>query len=321
MFSQMTLRWAVLYCVCLGLASSVCGDEGEAPPKEPAQAEAPRFIRITRDEQSNQLESLDTAITRYRLTREGKPAVIVDLVGAVHVGEKSYYEQLNETFKQYDVLLYELVAPKGTRVPADGRREGTSPVGALQLMMKDVLRLDYQLDGIDYQAENFVHADMSPEEFGASMKRLDETPMKMFFQLMKASAQQQAERKPQVTDAVLLAALFDRKNGSTVLKRAMALELSGSDVMLEALNGPNGSTIVTERNKVALQVMLDEIEKGKTRIGIFYGAAHLKDMHERLLGEHGFEFRPRRTRWLKAWDLHVDLPEKPKTEDAPAKAE
>lgn len=299
-------RWFVLLLVSSlvlpGFAEEKAGDSKTSSEDEL------RFLRVTRNAETDQLESLDTAIARYHFERDGKEPVVVDLIGAVHIGEKDYYEKLNELFKEYDVLLYELVAPKGTRIPADGKREETSPITALQVFMKDALRLEFQLQEVDYQAKNFVHADMSPEEFARSMKRLNESPMKMFFQLMQASMAQQAERKSQVSDALLLAAFFDRENGPVVLKRALAQELGGSDVMLEALNGPNGSTILTERNKVALRVMREQIEAGKNKIGIFYGAAHLKDMHERLSERDKMTFQT--IRWLPAWDLHIDLPEK-----------
>ena len=102
--------------------------------------------------------------------------------------------------------------------------------------------------------------------------------------------------------------MLDREKGPPILKRALAQELGGSDIMLEALNGPNGSTILTERNKVALKVMREQIEAGKTKIGIFYGAAHLKDMHERLVKRDKMTLEE--MNWLQAWDLHIDLPEK-----------
>lgn len=271
--------------------------------EKPVPQEAPRFIRVTHDE-SGDLKSLDTAIATYKLKRQDKPDVVVDLIGAVHIGEKQYYEKLDELFQEYDVVLYELVAPRGTRIPANGKREGGSPVSALQTFMKDLLQLEFQLEQIDYQAENFVHADMSPEQFWASMKERNESPLKMFLSMMRASLAQQAERPSKVNDAVLLAAIFDRKNGPKVLKRALADELGNNDVMLEALNGPNGSTIVTERNKVALEVMDEQIEADKLKIGIFYGAAHLDDMHERLVGTRKMSFE--KIDWLPAWNLEID---------------
>jgi len=48
-------------------------------------------------------------------------------------------------------------------------------------------------------------------------------------------------------------------------------------------------------------VLKDQQKAGKRKIGIFYGAGHLADMHTRLVKEFGYE--PVTTTWLEAWDL------------------
>src|SRR5436190_1054916 len=76
-------------------------------------------------------------------------------------------------------------AAEGTRIPKDGRREsGGNPVSALQLGMKSMLELEFQLERVDYTKENFVHADMSPEEFAKSMSERGESFLQMFFRMM-----------------------------------------------------------------------------------------------------------------------------------------
>ena len=71
--------------------------------------------------------------------------------------------------------------------------------------------------------------------------------------------------------------------------------------MLSGIAGPEGSTLITERNKRALAVLRAQQEAGKSKIGVFYGAGHLTDMHERLVEEFGLQ--PIGTVWLEAWDL------------------
>jgi hypothetical protein len=66
-----------------------------------------------------------------------------------------------------------------------------------------------------------------------------------------------------------------------------------------------GSVIVVERNKVALDVLKKEIARGRKHLGIFYGAAHLTDMEQRLL-EMGF--KREKEEWLTAWDLPPEPP-------------
>ena len=127
-----------------------------------------QFLRLARDAKGRP-ESLDTAIVRFAGDAAGT-AVSVDLIAAVHIADKRYYERLNREFRNYDVVLYELVAPRGTRIPKGGRKTAGNPVSAIQMGMRDLLELDYQLDRVDYTAKNFVHADMSPKEFAQSMR-------------------------------------------------------------------------------------------------------------------------------------------------------
>ena len=53
--------------------------------------------------------------------------------------------------------------------------------------MKDALNLTFQLDEVDYQAKNFVHADMTPEEFAADMERRKDGFLAMFARVLGSS--------------------------------------------------------------------------------------------------------------------------------------
>ena len=61
--------------------------------------------------------------------------------------------------------------------------------------------------------------------------------------------------------------------------------------------------IVQDRNEVAMKVVDAQIELGKRKIGLFYGAAHFPDFHKRLM-DRGFTVK--KTTWLTAWDLSED---------------
>jgi len=69
------------------------------------------------------------------------------------------------------------------------------------------------------------------------------------------------------------------------LKRVLAGQFEHMDSMMEALEGPDGSTIIAERNKVALETLKEQIAAGKLKIGIFYGAGHMPDMERRLIDD------------------------------------
>ena len=99
--------------------------------------------------------SLETAVVTYRNDQGAR----VDLVAAIHVGDRAYFDALNRMFAGYDAVLYEVVKPAGMEVPAPGER-ADNPVSSLQRFIKDMLGLEFQLDQVDYRAKNFVHADL-----------------------------------------------------------------------------------------------------------------------------------------------------------------
>ena len=285
----------------------------KAPAKDDAQAATdatdPKlgqdWVRLKYDD-DGQVLGMQTAIIRYaaKATAGNKTdaPLQVDLIGAVHIADVGYYEQLNERFKQYDALLYELVAPEGTVVE---RRRGTSnahPIGAMQNVFKDLLGLDHQLSEVDYTKANFVHADMSPDDFAKAMADRKDTFLQMYFRLIGQAMAHQTElnAKGGASDVELISALFapDRPRR---LKIILAKQLSEMESLMVSFGGEDGSVIITDRNKKALEVLKQQIAKGKKRIGIFYGAGHLGDMDKRLRKD--FSLQPVSITWLTAWDL------------------
>lgn len=306
-------RIAPRICRSLGLLLIVAGNSvlaEEAPAKagvKPEKQPVTKFVRLERDK-DDELVSMQTAIVSFSKPGENDGAT-VDLVGAVHVGEKAYYDELNAAFAKYDVVLYELVAPKDTRIPKGQKASNQHFAGAMQNGMKGVLELEHQLESIDYTPENMVHADMSPDDFSKSMSDRGESVLGMMFKMMGQGMAQQAkmQAKGKNSDLDMFAALFD-KNRAIALKRVMAEQFENLEDTMGAFNGEKGSTIITERNKVALQKLAEQLQAGKKRIAIFYGAGHMPHMEERLIADFGMT----RTgeRWLTAWDLSTPAAKK-----------
>ncbi|QDU88100.1 hypothetical protein Pla175_14710 [Pirellulimonas nuda] len=295
------LAWAAALAAAQALAKEApdaqpAGQAGKPPAAE--QLPGDSWVRLATDPKGRPL-GLQTAIVRYQ---NADASVEVDLIGAIHVGDLAYYRALNRRFGQYDALLYELVAPEGTVVqPGRGTSNG-SAVGALQNGMKGILELEHQLERVDYTKPNFVHADMSPDDFQKSMTDRGEGFLQLYFKMLGSgiAAQSKMAVEGKSADADILMALFSQ-NRANKLKIAMAKQLCEMGSMLSALGGEQGSTLITERNRIALQVMKREIAEGKTRLGVFYGAGHLEDMDQRLREEH--KLRPVSVEWLTAWDL------------------
>jgi len=300
--SVVACSWLCLLLLQAAAQEKLAAPETPATEKKPAETKrkdaTENFIRVHRDDKGTPL-TMDTGIGRY-LPADGKNAgVVVDLIGAVHIGEKSYYDALNKKFEDYDVLLYELVAPPNTRIPKGAKGSSGHPIAAMQTGMKSMLGLEHQLECVDYTKANFVHADMSPDEFAKSMKDKGESFAQMIFRAMGAGMAQQATGK-QSNDFEMLSALFS-SNRAQKLRLAMSTQFEDLDSQTVIFDGPDGSTILTARNGKAFEVLKEQLTAGKKKIGVFYGAAHLPDMEKRLADDFGMK-RTELT-WLPAWSL------------------
>lgn len=294
----------------LALAWIVCLLTGSTTWAETASKTEPDlgkdWVRVKTDDRGK-LVGMQTAIVRYAKAPQGKQqqpsdGVTVDLIGAVHIGDIAYYRQLNDQFKQYDALLYELVAPPGTVVERGRGTSNAHPVGALQNAAKSLLELDHQLEQVDYTRPNFVHADMSPDQFVEAMRDRNESFLQLYFRMLGQAMAHQSElsAKGESLDFELFSALFaaDRPRR---LKMALAKQLAEMESLMVSLGGEKGSVIISERNKTALKVLRQQIDGGKRKLGIFYGAGHLNDMDQRLRDD--FQLQPVSITWLTAWDL------------------
>jgi hypothetical protein len=281
------------------VAVLLCADLYAAPSTQPAhELKASDFMRYVDRDGACRLETADVAFRNDN-------GATVHLVAAVHIGEKDYYQQLNESFKLRDAVLYEMVKPKDMGAPKPGQ-QSKSEIAQFQRMLKDVLDLDYQLDDIDYTAGNFVHADLDAETFEKMQAQRGESMEMMMMQsLMRAMSQASTQPANQANDDETLdelVKLVTRPDPTRQIKRLLARNMSQIEGDAMGLDGPGGSVILTERNKAALDVLDHTLASGKKDIAIFYGAAHMPDMSRRL-SDRGF--KPIATQWYTAWDLTI----------------
>ena len=290
------MKQLLILALLFGYNTVIANDSTTVPVTEKDKTE---FLRIKKDEKDVPV-SLQLANARY-VPESGIPnGMYVDLISAVHIADKSYYENLNELFKSYDVVLYELVAEEGTKVGDKKAGEGKSFLSAIQHGMKDVLGLTFQLDEVDYSPENFVHADISPDDFKKSMDDKGESFFSMFLNMWLVGLQQQATNPDAVNDVELIMAMFS-DNRERDLKIIAAQQFMSMEPVMKSIEGDQGSTILAARNLKALKVLREEIEKGNKTFAIFYGAAHMPEMARVMMQE--FKLKPDQVNWIDAWDL------------------
>ncbi len=267
-----------------------------------AKGELPKFLRYVESE--GRPKALEVAVVHYE-----SPSVAgaeVDLVSAVHIGEQNYYDQLNELFDKYDVVLYELVAAEGTVIPKGGKREGAQhPVAMLQDSARKFLGLKSQLAEVDYTKRHFVRADMTPQQMADKMSERGDTALTVALSTLADVMRQQnlAAKNGQGSQTLLdpNVSLTDLLGNSLLAKQVLARQLATAGSLDQALGGTLNQMLVKDRNAAATKVLQQQLAAGKKRIAIFYGAAHMEDFHGRLVNDFGLQ--PASTRWLTAWDL------------------
>jgi hypothetical protein len=275
------------------------------------EGEEPKFVRYVGDDKVGKLQTVVVSM------KQGD--VKVDLVGAVHIADKSYYAELTNLFKTYEALLFEGVGGESFGEKVNEKKEDAAEKdkdGAFKLiggMMNGAAKyfnLQYQKDGIDYRTANFVHADVTMLQFKNLQKDKGETFFSVFQNSARAQIKKGRDKATEPTGGQLLLALLGDSSG---LKASVARSLAGSGGSLEESMGEGGkeTVIIAERNKVALATLEKQLAAGKKNIGIFYGAGHLADMQARMV-KMGFE----RTgeKWMTAWDIKPLLSEPPNAE-------
>ena len=257
----------------------------------------------------------------------------IDLVGAIHIAEPSYYADLNTRFATYDKVLYEMVDGEGLprmlilkrkvegntateeekaeyaklRGEMKERKEDSILGIVLNLLYDSIstqMNLQMQSEGIDYGKENFVFADVTQEELSKAMKDRGESWLGL---IVKSMISNMGELD-----------IFSLLNPDPAQYKRMMMEAlaksSQSDSVMEQ------SSIVVARNAKCFQVLEGVLkDPAAKRVAIFYGAMHLRDMDERLK-KMGYTLQ--KVEWLSAISSTSSAPQpvQPAQPSAPAPA-
>jgi hypothetical protein len=301
----MTHKMLFLFASVL-LLDSAKSDLAAQPGREgPATT---KYVRLLRDDVKEPV-ALQTATVRFTSAKKAEGAT-VDLVGVVHIGDREYYKKLNKQLEQYDVVLFELVAPPNTVIPKGGNRDSSNPLAFVQTAMKAVLGLESQTERIDYTRKNFVHADLSFEQMAEAVRKRGDTGLTLTLSIaadllrqqnLQEMKKQDAKRGAKVEPETDLLSMLLDPDGAVKLKRVLAEQLAGTTTGDSGLGPTIDTILVSDRNAAAIGALQKELAKGTKKIAIFYGAAHMPDFERRLRDDFGL--RPQSPQWLDAWDL------------------
>ncbi|KAJ9183960.1 hypothetical protein P3X46_007752 [Hevea brasiliensis] len=305
------------------------------------------FMRFKRrsDRSSGELQ---TAVVSYRKRFPWSilnPFLRVDLVSTIHIADKDYFTTLQKELEPYDCVLYEMVAsrdslenrrnPAATKRLKSSRSRGFNILGCIQRQMARILMLDFQLDCLDYQAENWYHADLDYETF----KLLQLEKGESFFTFARDMTIRSTKAMVQPTipeelgpwkskllwaSRVLpmpLVGLFiigsvcdvgsqsseypelealSRLDFGAAMKVFLAKRLTSEFKQVTA-DVEERSVIIGERNKAAIEALQRAIEDGHNKIAILYGGGHMPDLGRRLREE--FDLIPSQVQWITAWSI------------------
>lgn len=258
---------------------------------------APKFLRYVPDEHGG---SLQTSTVTYR----NAAGQTVDLVSAIHIADPAFFHRLNDSFKQYDTVLYEMVKPKDLVMgaPTTQPRKRAGALGWISMMqrfMTDHLDLSFQLDEIDYSRPNFVHADLDVDTFFRMQEERGETMMTIMLQQMLHEMTRPEESPAATIDIAGLVAAMQSPDRTRQMKIVLAKTFDQTEEMLNSLDG---TVLLTERNHAALTKLRERLEAGDKKIAIFYGAGHYRSMEKELTDLMGFK-QVGEPKWQVAWDL------------------
>ncbi|XP_071911004.1 uncharacterized protein [Coffea arabica] len=293
---------------------------------------------------------LQTAVVSYRKKFPWsllQPFLQVDLVSTIHIADKEYFETLQKELELYDCVLYEMVA---SRESLESRRNhaakkklkgsasrGFNILGCIQRQMANFLMLDFQLDCIDYQAENWYHADLDFETF----KLLQHEKGESFFTFARDMTLRSTRAIVQPTSIpedlgpwrskllwasrvlpMPLVGLFiigsvctdvgnqasefpelealSRLDFGAAMKVFLAKRLTSEFTQVTA-DVEERSVIIGERNRAATEALNRAIAEGHNKVAILYGGGHMPDLGRRLREE--FDLVPSRVQWITAWSI------------------
>jgi len=323
MFFKSMRRSSGVFCSIVAaflLAACATAPRPVAPPADPQP-----YTRINRAE-TNRVQ-LQMAMRRF--VPVGKRGPVLWLVGASHIGDREYYQSLQEHLDRNTMVLFEGINtgthPRHagiavTNVAASPNSDAAKPSAAaqsgLQSTLAESLGLKFQLDGIDYDRTNFLNSDLSVDEIQALMSADDQgekssesgaasQSFQSLLQLMDGSSFMGgllrfvlrvigANAKAQAITKLAFIEILGRLEGDLAGMRGMPPDMQK---LMQVLIAARNQHVLADFQREAKKLRRSD------SVAIFYGAGHMDDLEKRITRE--LHYRPAGEVWLTAFS--VDL--------------
>ena len=286
------------------------------------------YLRATDEKGGGRI--LQVASRTLSSPKENGPRIT--LLGVSHLGDPGYYAKIQKKLDDADLVLFEGVG-FGDDGPPKAKDGDSSAVSELQLSLARSMGLVFQLEVIRYDRPHFRNSDLSAEALltrlqggKLTLPKKDESDGKTSSPA-KEGGDRNAEKgnlqsrefvKALSGDSFLFnflgkALKFFGKNPQfrALMKLAIVETLGtieGDVTRLAEASGPGMRkfmrTLLEDRNTVVFRD-LRKVLKGKNppkSIVVFYGAAHMPDLENRLVEKLGF--RPDGDEWLAAFGVN-----------------
>ncbi|MFP6900632.1 MAG: hypothetical protein VCA36_06790 [Opitutales bacterium] len=241
----------------------------------------------------------------------GKP--VVWLISVCHVGEKDYFDKIQQKLDEVDLVLFEGV---GFDANATAKaKERDSPVSSLQTTLADSLGLVFQLDAINYDRRHFRNSDLGLAELQGRLSGSGNKPKpgnkgndlqaKVFLKMLKGDSFA-------LTLVQGILKLFQGNPQFRAMARLVIIETIGAcegDVSkLAGAASPTMrrlfKTLIDDRNAVVLRDLRQAIrdKEAPASIAVFYGAGHMIDLEARISEKLGY--RSTEEIWVTAFSVN-----------------
>lgn len=242
-------------------------------------------------------EVLQTKARKYS-SADGK-GPDVWLVGVAHVGQATYYKDLQKLLDTQSTVLYEGVTRKGVDPAAPAKDPKADPrQKSTYQMLSESLQLQFQLYGIDYKRPSFINADLSWEELNEIESKYPKAKSGMSLATIGNLLNADSAQGQQLASG--LAMIKDDPSSVEAMHLIMIEALSNPDAISQTLSPELNELLIKTRNAKVLSTLKSQLQTkpNQKSIAIFFGAGHMADMEKHLMTDFGY--KPGEEKWYSA---------------------